>query len=82
MTPLEIRDRLRTEFPGRHVSFEIEVNCYPSTVVADDYPDMPPVNMRLWESTAKSVECASLEDGIRAMKVRLGMAVPEMELTV
>lgn len=83
MTPLDIHKRLRKEFPGRSVTFEVEIATY-SMAESNDKPepDMPLVTMKIWEPTVKSIPCASLDEGIEALKVRLGMIIPEMELVV
>ncbi len=77
MTPLQIFERLRDEFPGRHVSFELEVTTYQYNV---DYPN---VTMKIWCADGQiSIPCASLDEGIASLKSRLGMGMPEMELVV
>lgn len=77
MTPIEIYNRLKTEFPGKYVSFTLDVTSRGS------YTD-PSIEMSLYWSNdgVVIVPCTSLEQGIESLKAKLGLSVPEMELVV
>lgn len=80
MTPQQIFERLRREFPDNFVSFDLAVTSY---LYSNGDPECPNIEMKIWCGEGQiSIPCASLEEGIAALKSRLGMSVPEMELMV
>lgn len=81
MTTAEILQRLRKEFPNRHVSFSVSVSSY-RFVEPGVETDLEPVEISIWSLETKRIPCANLEDGINQLKLRLGMVQPEMELSV
>lgn len=82
MTPQQIFERLRDEFPDRQVSFGLEIISYRYSNGDGDSPNVA-MNIRSFSGNEHiSIPCASLEEGIAALKSRLGMGVPEMELMV
>ena len=80
MTPLQIRDRLREEFGSSYVSFDLEITNY--NPACDDDPEFRVVTMSIYHTKHGRTECSSLEDGIKALKLKMNLIVPEMELTV
>lgn len=79
MTLQEIKQRLDTEFPDRHVSFTVDVTSFKDNPNLTD-PDLKSIEVSLYDSQFKNFPCANLEDGIAALKLKLGLTVPEMEL--
>lgn len=82
MTPQQIKQRLDDEFPNRHVTFCLEIVSYRNGSDSTDDPDLKPIEMSLYDSQYKHFPCASLEEGISALKSKLGLSVPEMEIEV
>jgi len=80
MTLQEILTRLDAEFPDRHVSFNIEVTSFKGNPHYDDPEDPRNLEMNLYDSEFKRIDCASLEDGIRALKSKIGTLVPEIDI--
>lgn len=77
----DIKTRLDTEFPDRTVSFKVEVNSYRGNPDFENNPFAPAtIEMSIYDSEFKTIECASLEEGIRALKSKIGTLTPEMEI--
>lgn len=81
MTLQEIKRRLDAEFPDRHVSFTVDVTSFKDNPNHTD-PDLKSIEVSLYDSQFKNFPCANLEEGIAALKSKLGLTVPGMDLVV
>lgn len=67
MTPQEICERLKAEFPGRRTALDVE--C-----VSGSYGELS-VSMAIYHEDAAMTRCTTVEEGIRLLKNRLEHAV-------
>ena len=82
MTLQEIKQRLDAEFPDRHVSFTVDVTSFKGNPAYTAPGDPQAIEVNLYDSEFKNFPCANLEEGIAALKSKLGLTIPEMELVV
>jgi hypothetical protein len=80
MTLQEIKDRLDAEFPDRHVAFGLDITSFKGNPNCTGPDDPQAIEMTLYDSELKHFPCATLEEGIRALKSKLGTLTPEMEI--
>ena len=67
MTPQEICERLKAEFPGRYVSFGVDCNSHAHSGTN--------VQMQMYSEASGIIDCTTVAEGIRLLHVKLGDAV-------
>jgi len=82
MTLMEIKQQLDKEFPDRTVSFTMEVNTYRGNPNFTEPDDPQGIEVSIYDSEFKTIPCVSLEEGIRALKSRIGTLTPEIEIDI
>lgn len=78
MKPIEIAERLKREFPGRFVSFEIECHWHGNASGACE------VVMSIYDNDHGTIYCRSLDEGIAALhrKINPQAHPPEIDIDV
>ncbi len=67
MSPQEICELLKAEFPGRYTSFGVDCNSHSHSGTN--------VQMQMYSQASGIIDCTSVAEGIRSLHAKLGDAV-------
>ena len=67
MTPQEICERLKAEFPGIYTSFDVDCHSHSEGSTA--------LQVRIYSPDSGHIDCTSVTEGIHLLHVKLGHVV-------